>query len=127
MKSRSYIVGWAALGLVVTASCVLAAYMWHQQLIAANGDFAVARIFEPQAFTTEKNQIATYLKAALLVHADHIARKTTRAETKKQALALTVPAVLRDRHLQWILALDAGRDGTIEDMMQEYSTLSLVP
>lgn len=125
MKSRSYIAGASALGLVVTAICVLAGYVWFQQLRASNGG-SVTRAFEPATLTSQKEMIATYVTKALKIHAEYQAGTLTRPEAKKQALALSVPAVLRDRHLQWILALDAGRDSAIEDMMQEYSTLTLV-
>lgn len=125
MKSRSFIVGATALGLLVTASCVLAAYVWSQKIITANGGSS-ARIFEPASFATQKEQINSYLFSALKIHADLKESKITRAEAKKQILLLNVPAVLRDQHLKWVLALDAGRDSVIEDMMQEYSTLTLV-
>lgn len=123
-KSRHYIVGATALGILVAASIALAFYVWQLRVTQKAGSFS--RALEPKASLSQKDLIATYIQAALAINADAQAGKISRAETKKRALALTVPAVLRDRHLQWVLAIDAGRDGEIKDMMQEYSALSLV-
>lgn len=123
-KSRHFIVGASALGLVVTASLVLAFYVWQMSVVQKAGSFS--RALETKSSLSQKDMIANYLQAALAINSDYAAGKISRAEEKKRALALTVPAVLRDRHLEWILAIDAGRDGAIKDMMQEYSALSLV-
>lgn len=123
-QSRKFVTIASIIGLIVTAWGVLAIYIIQQQLITTHG--SAARVFESQSFASEKEQIATYVTAALKIHADYKSGSITRSEEKKRALALTVPAVLRDRHLQWVIAIDAGRDGAIDDMMQEYQTLSLV-
>lgn len=123
-KSAHFIVGASLLGLVVAASISLAFYAW--QLSAAQKSGSFSRALESQSSLTQKDLIAQYLQAALEINADALSGKISRAEEKKRVLSLTVPAVLRDRHLQWILAIDAGRDAVIKDMMQEYSALSLV-
>jgi len=123
-KSRHFIVGGTALGLLVAASLSLAFYVW--QLSVAQKSGSLSRALESKASISQKDMIANYLQAALAINSDFTAGKISRVETKKRALALTVPAVLRDRHLQWVLAIDAGRDSAIKDMMQEYSALSLV-
>lgn len=118
--SRHVIVLATALGLLVTASIVLALYVWQTKTES------LTETFEPQSLTTQKDMIATYLEASLALHTSFTAGKISKSDYKSKALALVVPAVLRERHLQWILAIDAGRDAVIEDMMQEYSALSLV-
>jgi hypothetical protein len=123
-KSRHFIVGASALGLLVAASISLSFYVW--QLSVSQKSVSLSRALEPKSSLTQKDLIAQYLRAALEINADALSGKISRAEEKKRALALTVPTVLRDRHLQWILAIDAGRDAVIKDMMQEYSALSLV-
>ncbi len=123
-KSRHYIVGAVALGLLVAASIALAFYVWQLGVSQKAGSFS--RALDTKSSVSQKDLIANYMQAALAINADVVAGKISRAEEKKRALALTVPAVLRDRHLQWILAIDAGRDEVIKDMMQEYSALSLV-
>ena len=123
-KSRHFIVGATALGLLVAASIALAFYVWQMSVTKKSGSFS--RALESKTSISQKDMIANYLQAAIAINADYSAGKISRGEEKKRALALTVPAVLRDRHLQWILAIDAGRDGAIKDMMQEYSALSLV-
>lgn len=123
-KSRHYIVGAVALGFLVAASIALAFYVWQMGIAQKAGSFS--RALETKSSLSQKDMIANYLQGALAINADVVAGKISREEGKKRALALTVPAVLRDRHLQWILAIDAGRDGAIKDMMQEYSALSLV-
>lgn len=123
-KSRHFIVGASALGLLVAASISLSFYVWQLSVSQKSG--SLSRALEPKSSLTQKDLIAQYLHAALEINADALSGKISRAEEKKRALALTVPAVLRDRHLQWILAIDAGRDAVIKDMMQEYSALSLV-
>ncbi len=123
-KSRHFIVGASALGLLVAASISLSFYVWQLSVSQKSG--SLSRALEPKSSLTQKDLIAQYLRAALEINADALSGKISRAEEKKRALALTVPTVLRDRHLQWILAIDAGRDAVIKDMMQEYSALSLV-
>lgn len=123
-KSRHFIVGASALGLLVAASISLSFYVWQLSVSQKSG--SLSRALEPKSSLTQKDLIAQYLRVALEINADALSGKISRAEEKKRALALTVPTVLRDRHLQWILAIDAGRDAVIKDMMQEYSALSLV-
>lgn len=123
-KSRHFIVGASALGLLVAASISLSFYVWQLSVSQKSG--SLSRALEPKSSLTQKDLIAQYLRAALEINADALSGKISRAEEKKRALELTVPTVLRDRHLQWILAIDAGRDAVIKDMMQEYSALSLV-
>lgn len=122
--SQHFIVLATALGLLVTASIVLALYVWQTKTIARTG--SLTKKFEPQSLTSQKDMIATYLEASLALHTSFTSGKISKSDYKSKALALVVPAVLRERHLQWILAIDAGRDAVIEDMMQEYSVLSLV-
>lgn len=123
-KSRHYIVGAVALGFLVAASIALAFYVWQLGVSQKAGSFS--RALDTKSSVSQKDLIANYIQSALAINAEVVAGKISRAEEKKRALALTVPAVLRDRHLQWILAIDAGRDEVIKDMMQEYSALSLV-
>lgn len=118
--SKHFIVLGVALGLLVTASIVLALYEWQTKTES------LTETFEPQSLTTQKDMIATYLETSLALHTSFTSGKISKSDYKSKALALVVPAVLRERHLQWILAIDAGRDAVIEDMMQEYSALSLV-
>ncbi len=73
----------------------------------------------------EKRAISTYLTQVLAIHDQYEAGTLTAAQTKEKALGVIVPAVMKPRHLEWVLNLDAGRKSAIEDMMREYKALQL--
>lgn len=78
-----------------------------------------------QSATEQQALITNYIKEALAIHNQYRDKKINREQARVAALQLKVPLVLRDRHLQWILALDQGTDAPIENMMNEYSLLQL--
>lgn len=119
MKPRTFVAIGSGIGLLIAACGTLAIYVMQRNSYTP-------KIFNTQTFVSEKHMISMYISEALQIHGQYKSGALSRAQTKEHALTLTVPAVLKHRHLEWVLNLDAGRDEPIEAMMQEYSTLTLV-
>lgn len=119
MKPRTFVVIGSVAGLLIAACGTLSIYVMQRDGVANH-------ILNTETFTSEKQMISKYISTALQIHEQFTSGSISREQAKQQALGLTVPTVLKHRHLEWVLNLDAGRDQPIEVMMQEYSTLSLV-
>ncbi|MCX6781352.1 MAG: hypothetical protein NT003_04565 [Candidatus Magasanikbacteria bacterium] len=124
MKSSSLVSVFSGVALVFVAVAALICFVAFQQGAPIP---AAVNIFSSNDAISQKQQISNYLSAALAINAQYKSGVLSRDAAKQHALELTVPAILQQRHLEWILNLDAGRDGAIDAMMQEYATLAATP
>ncbi len=116
MQGRTATIVLAMLGLVAAAGMALAVTMSARSAVLST---------KPNPLVLDVRPVNEYIASALQINALYKEGKITRAEIKKRALALTVPPVLKDRHLQWVLALDAKNDKAIDELMNDYALVQV--
>lgn len=77
-----------------------------------------------QAYDIQRGAIISYARAAQKIQLDFGAKRISRDEAVRRALALPVPPVLQERHLQWVTALRMKRDAASAVIIQEYTWIS---
>lgn len=117
MKARSFITLLSCIGLLVAAAGTLYIVRWQN---LHPYQTPLSSLTNPDS----SEAVAAYMKKALAIHDSYKSSKITHEQFKIQAMALTVPAVLKTRHLEWVVAIDAGRDDAIDAMMREYRVLT---
>lgn len=76
------------------------------------------------AYDIQRGAIISYARSAQRIQRDFGAKRISRDEATRRALALHVPPVLKERHLQWVTALRTKRDGAAAVIIQEYTWIS---
>lgn len=117
MQGRTATIVLSVIGLITAAGLALA--------VAVSQRSAVLSPAPAKTMALDARPLNEYIAEALKIHSAYKAGQATRAETKKRALALKVPTVLKDRHLQWVLALDAKNDKIIDELMSDYALVSI--
>ena len=124
--SRASLLVLCGIGLAVAAAAALIA-LWYNQL-PQNARARIATRISPRAATYEKQKkmIDVYVQDAMAIHSAFRAHTITGSQAKTRALALTVPGVLKERHLAWIIALDKNEIIAADDIMRDYALLGAV-
>lgn len=110
-------------GVALAALAVLIAITPHTFSVRTHAARTIPRV---AAYETQKKIIDKYIEAALRIHTQVRAKKLTTAQAQQQALALTVPGVLKERHLAWVVALGSANAAAADDLMREYAILESV-
>ena len=108
--------------VVIVASCgALLAYRTRASL--ANIGTRIATFNNP-AYEIQRDAIDVYLRHSQRIQQEFGARQISRNEALRRALALVVPPVLQERHLQWVGALRAKHDAAAAVLVHEYAAIA---
>ena len=119
-KSHAPRIVLCGVGLAVTAIAALMV-VWFNHLPQSTRAAEIAKI-SPTAgeYEKQKSLIDSYIQNSLAIENAYAAKQISAAEAKKRALALYVPAVLKDRHLAWVIALDKDDVSGAATAVQDY-------